>query len=185
LIYEKAFNFLIEKGNKSSMKKVNGFQSEANSIHTSIHPSVFTLLILPLGIMTGYVSVTLAFPFSKEGISLEKVAALVAVVFLPHIFKFMSAPLVDSMFPLKKWYLTANIISALGILATGILPIKETSLPLLTFIIILSNVMVTFLCMAAEGLMAYDVPEELKGRASGFSAAGNLGGAGLGGGAGL
>ena len=36
------------------------------------------------------------------------------------------------------------IVSAFGILATGILPIKESSLPLLTFIVILSNFMVTF-----------------------------------------
>jgi MFS family permease len=39
--------------------------------------------------------------------------------------------------------------------------------------------------MAAAGLMAYDVPEELRGRAAGFYQAGSLGGAGLGGGAGL
>ncbi len=39
--------------------------------------------------------------------------------------------------------------------------------------------------MATEGLMAYDVPEALKGRAGGFFQAGNLGGAGLGGGLGL
>jgi MFS family permease len=39
--------------------------------------------------------------------------------------------------------------------------------------------------MATEGIMAYDVLEELKGRAGGFYQAGNLGGAGLGGGAGL
>lgn len=167
------------------MKATNTIHSEAIAFHTPVHPSVFTLLILPLGIMTGYVTVTLAYLFSKEGISVEKVAALVAAVLLPHIFKFIWAPIVDSTLSLKKWYLIANVISALGILATGILPVKESSLPLLTFIIIFSNFMVTFLCMATEGLMAYDVPEKLKGRAGGFFSAGNLGGTGIGGGAGL
>jgi MFS family permease len=167
------------------MKFKNTIQIEAIESQKPAHPSLFTLLILPLGIMTGYVTVTLAYLFSKEGISVEKVAALVAAVLLPHIFKFIWAPLVDSILSLKKWYLIANIASALGILATGILPIKESSLPLLTFIVIFSNFMVTFLCMATEGLMAYVVPKELKGRAGGFFQAGNLGGAGLGGGAGL
>ena len=167
------------------MKANNTIHSESVASHTPVHPSVFTLLILPNGIMTGYVSVTLAYLFSKEGISVEKIAALVAAILLPHIFKFIWAPLIDSFLSLKKWYLIANIISAFGILATGILPLKESSLPLLTIIVILSNFMVTFLCMATEGLMAYDVPIELKGRAGGFFQAGNLGGVGLGGGAGL
>ncbi len=167
------------------MKATNTIHSEVIAFHTPVHPSVFTLLILPLGIMTGYVTVTLAWLYAKEGISVEKIAALVAAILLPHIFRFIWAPLVDSTLSLKKWYLIANVISAFGILATGILPIKESSLPLLTFIVIFSNFTVTFLSMATEGLMAHDVPEELKGRASGFFQAGNLGGAGLGGGAGL
>ncbi len=39
--------------------------------------------------------------------------------------------------------------------------------------------------MAADSLMAYATPDEEKGRAGGWSQAGNLGGSGLGGGAGL
>jgi PAT family beta-lactamase induction signal transducer AmpG len=117
-----------------------------------VHPSVFTLLILPFGIMSGYVTVTLAFLFSKEGISVEKVAALVAAVLLPHIFKFVWAPLVDSTFSFKKWYLIANVASALGILATGILPVKESSLPLLTFVVIFSNFIVQAAMNEKKGL---------------------------------
>ena len=135
--------------------------------------------------MGGYVTVTIAWLYANEEISIEKIAALVAAILLPQIFRFIWAPLLDSTLSLKKWYLIANIVSAFGILATGIPPIKESSLPLLTFIVIFSNFTVTFLCMATEGLMAHDVPEELKGRAAGFYQAGNLGGAGLGGGAGL
>jgi len=167
------------------MKEKNTNHSEPMVTHAPVHPSLFTLLILPFGIISGYISVTLAYLFSKEGISVEKVAALVAAGVLPHIFKFIWAPLLDSMLSLKKWYLIANIISAMGILATGIIPVKESSLPLLTFIVILSNFMITFLGMSNDGLMAHDVPDKLKGRAAGFSQARCLGGIGLGGGAGL
>ncbi len=167
------------------MKANNTFIPESAAIHTPVHPSVFTILILPLGIMGGYVTVTLAWLYAKEGISVEKIAALVAAILIPQIFRFIWSPLLDSTLSLKKWYLIANMVSALGILATGIPPIKESSLPHLTFIVIFSNFTVTFLSMATEGLMAHDVPDELKGRAAGFYQAGNLGGAGLGGGAGL
>ena len=167
------------------MKANNSNRFETAAQHAPVHPAVFTLLFLPTGIMAGYVTVTLAWLFAKEGISVEKIAALVAAILIPHIFRFIWAPLVDSTLSLKKWYLIANVISAFGILMTGVLPIKESSLPLLTFIVIFSNFAVTFLSMSTAGLVAHDVPEELKGRASGFIQAGNLGGTGLGGGAGL
>ena len=50
---------------------------------------------------------------------------------------------------------------------------------------LLSNLAVTFLAMAVESLMVYGTRAEQIGRASGWFQAGNLGGQGLGGGAGL
>ncbi|MBM3285927.1 MAG: AmpG family muropeptide MFS transporter [Candidatus Eisenbacteria bacterium] len=149
------------------------------------HPSVFMFLIIPFGAMGGYVSVALAYLFSKEGVPVERIAALVAVGIVPHTWKFFWAPLVDSLFTRKGWYLAASVLSALGILATGMAPIRESSIPLLTTIILISNFAATFLGMATDSLMAYATPQEQKGRAGGWFQAGNLGGAGLGGGAGL
>lgn len=153
--------------------------------HKPVHPFLFTILILPMGVASGYVSVTLGYLLSKAGVSVENIAALVAVVLLPHILKFIWAPIVDTTLSFKKWYVISSVVSSLGIIATGILPLKESSLPQLTTFVFLSNLAVTFLCMSTEGLMAYDVPPELKGRAGGFFQAGNLGGSGLGGGLGL
>lgn len=150
-----------------------------------VNPFLFTILILPIGVSTGYVMVTLGYLLSKAGVSVEKIAALVAATLLPHILKFLWAPLVDTTLSFKKWYWISGIVNAAGIFATGILPLQESSLAYLTIIVILSQFAVTFLCMATEGLMAYNVPEELKGRTGGFFQAGNLGGAGLGGGLGL
>ena len=153
--------------------------------HKPAHPFLFTILILPMGASLGYVTVTLAYQLSQAGVSIEKIAALIAVGYLPHIFKFIWAPLIDTTLSFKKWYWISSIISSIGILALGILPLKESSLPGLTIIVLLSQFAITFLCMSTEGLMAYDVPENLKGRAGGFLQAGNLGGTGLGGGLGL
>ena len=149
------------------------------------HPSVFMLLFLPFGILAGYVSVTIAFLLTKEGIPLEQVAPIVAVTLLPNILKFIWAPLVDTTLSVKKWYILSDIITALGILLICILPIKIESLTAMTVIIFITSIANTFLAMSTESLMAYDTPEKLKGRAGGWSQAGNLGGLGIGGGAGL
>lgn len=153
--------------------------------HQSAHPAIFTLLILPMGITGGYVTVTLGYLFSQAGVSVERIAALSAASLLPHIFKFIWSPLADTTLTFKRWYMIAAASSALSLLATGFMPINAGSIALMTALVIFMNFNVTFLCMATEGLMAYDVSESEKGRAGGFFQAGNLGGAGLGGGAGL
>jgi MFS family permease len=142
-------------------------------------------LILPFGVMAGYVTVALAYLYAQAGISTAQVAALVAASIAPHTVKFIWAPLVDITLSRKTWYLISSVVSAAGILATAVFPIKEASLPVLTLVILASNFAVTFLGMATDSLMAYDTPAELKGQAGGWFQAGNLVGVGVGGGAGL
>jgi MFS transporter, PAT family, beta-lactamase induction signal transducer AmpG len=149
------------------------------------HPAVFMFLILPFGVMGGYLAVAVAYLLSKAGISIEQTAALIAIGLLPHTWKFAWAPIADTTLSRKKWYLLAAVASAAGIWATGVFPAKESSLPMLSAVVLISNVAVTFLGMSVESLMAYGTPENEKGRAGGWFQAGNLGGAGLGGGAGL
>jgi MFS transporter, PAT family, beta-lactamase induction signal transducer AmpG len=155
----------------------------ARQPHT--HPVVFMFLILPFGVIGGYVSVSLAYLLAKAGVPVDQVAALVAVSVIPHTWKFAWAPLVDSVLTRKTWYLLASVLSAAGLWIIALLPIQAASLPLLTVVVLVSNFAVTFLGMATDSLMAYGTPLELKGRAGGWFQAGNLGGAGLGGGAGL
>ncbi len=153
--------------------------------HKSAHPIVFFFLSLPYGIVQGYVQVALAFLYTKKGISVEAVAALVGAGLLPNIIKFLWAPLVDTTLTLKKWYILSSIVTAAGILASGVIVIKESNLPLLMLIIVIANIGVSFNYMASCGLAAHDTPEEMKGRVGGYNQAGNLGGTGFGGGVGL
>jgi MFS family permease len=76
-------------------------------------------------------------------------------------------------------------VSAIGVWATGAVPASASHLPLLYAVVLISNFAVTFLAMSVESLMAYDTRAERQGRAAGWFQAGNLGGFGLGGGAGL
>jgi MFS transporter, PAT family, beta-lactamase induction signal transducer AmpG len=149
------------------------------------HPSVFLFLIVPFGAMGGYLSVAIGYQLTQAGISVEQVAALVAFSYIPQTWKFLWAPVADMTLSRKTWYLLAGFVSALGIFVTGAVPADERSLPLLYAAVLASNVAVTFLAMATESLMVYNTPPELQGRAGGWFQAGNLGGNGLGGGAGL
>jgi MFS transporter, PAT family, beta-lactamase induction signal transducer AmpG len=150
-----------------------------------IHPWIFMVLILPFGIMAGYLSVTVAWLLKEAGVSVTRIAALIAISVIPHTWKFLWAPIADTTLGRKTWYMTACVLSAAGIAATGLLPATSAGLAALTVVVLVANVAVTFLGMSVESLMAYGASDEEKGRASGWFQAGNLGGGGIGGGAGL
>ena len=135
--------------------------------------------------MSGYLTVTLAWVLSQAGMSVEQVAELVAVSFIPQTWKFLWAPIADTTLTRKTWYVLAGILSAAGIYATGAVPAGNGNMSVLYLVVLVSNVAVTFLAMAVESLMVYGTRPEQKGRASGWFQAGNLGGQGVGGGAGL
>ena len=149
------------------------------------HPVVFMLLITPFGVLSGYLTVAIVYVLSQAGVSVEDVAGLVAVSFIPQTWKFLWAPIADTTLSRKKWYVIASVVNAAGLFAMGLLPATAQSLPMLYVVALLANFASTFLAMATESLMVFDTPPEAKGRASGWFQAGNLGGGGLGGGAGL
>ena len=158
---------------------------QAEMPHKPAHPLVFLILILPFGVVGGFVTVTFAYLYNKAGVSDVAIAALIGSSLLPNVIKFLWAPLVDITLSLKKWYVLSGILTAIGLLIMGFMPIAAKSLPVLTVINVITNITVSLLAMTVSGLVAHDVPHELKGRVSGYIQAGNLGGSGLGGGLGL
>ncbi|MEO8674740.1 MAG: MFS transporter [Casimicrobiaceae bacterium] len=151
----------------------------------SSHPIVYLFLIVPFGAMGGYLSVAIGYQLTQAGVSVGEVAALVAASYIPQTWKFLWAPVVDLTLSRKRWYVLAGLVTALGIFAMGIVPTDAKSLPLMYAAVLIASTATTFLAMAAESLLVYNSSPEQKGRASGWFQAGNLGGNGLGGGAGL
>ena len=149
------------------------------------HPFVFMLLIAPFGVLSGYLTVAVAFLLAKNHVGVEAIAALIAASLAPNVWKFLWAPVADTTLTSKKWYWISAVLTALGVYATGALPMKAASMPMLIVITLVANFACTFLGMSTQSLMAWGVPEELKGRAGGWFQAGNLGGGGIGGGLGL
>ena len=142
-------------------------------------------LIIPFGVVGGYVSVTLAYQLKQAGASVEQITALVALSVLPQMWKFFWAPVVDITLNQKTWYIFSGILCAVGVGAMGWFPATEAGLAVLSTVVFMTSLASSVLGMAVESLLAYSTPDEFKGRVSGWYQAGNLGGAGIGGGLGL
>jgi PAT family beta-lactamase induction signal transducer AmpG len=149
------------------------------------HPVVFFFLILPYGIIQGYLTVTLAFLYSKAGVSVDTIAGLVGIGLLPNIFKFVWGPLTELTLTVKKWYIIANVLTAAGLVSMGLLPVKSSSIDSLSLIVLISFFAMSFLGLTVSNFMAHDTTNETKGRAGGYYNAGSVGGIGIGGGLGL
>ena len=149
------------------------------------HPARYALLIVPYGASAGFLTVTMAWLLHAAGVAATDIAALIAVSYLPHTWKFLWAPAVDLVWHRKGWYLLGCAGCALGTLATGVLPARAGSLPWLGVIVVATSFAATLLGMSVESLMAHATAPAQKGRAAGWFQAGSLGGLGVGGGAGL
>jgi MFS transporter, PAT family, beta-lactamase induction signal transducer AmpG len=104
---------------------------------------------------------------------------------VPHTWKFLWAPIADTTLSRKRWYVLSSLVSCVGIFLSGAVPPAASSLSLLYVVVFVSNLAATFVAMATEGLMVHNAEPALHGRIGGWYQAGNLGGSGLGGGAGL
>jgi MFS family permease len=166
------------------MTSETGAPASSGKLPGSSHPILFFFFYVPFGVFSGYVTVTLAFLFSRSGVSLQQIAGLAAINLLPQVFKFLWAPLVDTTLTIKKWYLLSTLVTAVTIFATGIVPINASNLFLFSCMILISSFARSFISAAIGGLAA-GTSQHLKGRIGGYCQAGNLGGGAIGGGAGL
>jgi PAT family beta-lactamase induction signal transducer AmpG len=147
--------------------------------------AVFLPLFAPFGISSGYVSVTLAFLLGRAGLSTLEITTIIAATLWVQTWKVLWAPIVDTVGNPKLWYgLGATVVGA-TILAMSVLPATARGVPAITLLAVISSAASTLVSMSSEIFMAQCVPAQMRGRASGWAQAGNLGGAGVGGGLGL
>ena len=149
----------------------------------AVHPSLFLALFIPFGTVSGFLTVALAYQLNAQGVSATAIAGVIALSYLPHTWKFLWAPLVDTLLTRKIWYIGSAIGCGAGLYLSGVVTdTAHVSLPLLDALLLFSALASTFLAMSIESLMALTVTDEQRGRVSGWAQAGNLGGQGIGGG---
>ncbi len=143
------------------------------------------VLLMPFGVSSGYVSVTLAFLLSRAGMHTAAVAAVVSFSIWPQTWKMIWAPLVDTLLNARQWYVLGALSTGLTVLSLGLISATRSITLLLTVLVVISSLASTLVSMSTELFMAHGIEDERKGAISGWSQAGNLGGAGIGGGLGL
>ena len=151
----------------------------------STRPVTLFFLLLPYGISAGFVSITLPFFLTRAGFSVAAAGAIVALGVSANVWLFFWGPIVDLTLTPRRWYLLAVGVAAATLFLLGIVPFQQSAIVLLTAMVFISQIAVTFVVLPMGALMAYTVPEEAKGRAAGWYQAGNLGGNGIGGGLGI
>jgi MFS transporter, PAT family, beta-lactamase induction signal transducer AmpG len=142
-------------------------------------------MFVPMGISNGYVTITLGFLLAGAGVGVDAIAVLGNWSLFPQVLKILAAPLVDTTLSNKVWYLIAALTTGLLIAATGFVPQPAAQLALITVLVFAISVASAFSALAADSIMAHATKPEEKGKAGGWSQAGNLGGSAIGGGLGL
>jgi MFS transporter, PAT family, beta-lactamase induction signal transducer AmpG len=157
--------------------------ASAAPAHKAAHPFLFLVLFIPFGAVPGFLTVALAYELKKKGIDTGDIAIVVGLSYVCLLLKWLWAPLVDTLFTRKIWYIGSTLLCGLGFWLAGRAAMgQHPSLVLVSAWLTLSNFTATLLAMAVESLMAATIPDGKRGSAGGWSQAGNLGGQGLGGG---
>ena len=151
----------------------------------SVHPIAFLVLYLPFGATAGFGNVPLAYQLHQKGVGVPELALFLSMNLLPNTWKVLWSPLIDTTLSARKWYAIGVGVTALAFLVMAFAPLRRESMPLLDVMAFILGLASSVAAMGAERFMAFGTTEETKGRAGGWSQAGNLGGAGLGGGLGL
>lgn len=146
---------------------------------------MYTILYIPFGALSGFVSVALTFLASASGLSVADTSLLNGANLLTSWLKWTWAPMVDVTLSPRIWYIFATTCSALGVFTMATLPLNQGTLPLLLVVIAAASLINSIVGMSIEAIMAVTTSVEEQGRVSAWFQAGNLGGAAFGGALGL
>ena len=101
----------------------------------SLPAPIFGMLTLPLGIQTGFASVTLGYVLSHHGFSVAAVAGLIGLNLLPSTWRFLVGPFIDVSLTPRLWYLLSNGLMSLSFLGVALVPLELASLPILSLLV--------------------------------------------------
>ncbi len=131
------------------------------------------MLYFPFGLSFGFPSIALGYLAAKAGISVSAIAGVVGMTLLASGWKFVWAPIGDYTLSRKRWYLIAIATVSVGFVAITLVPLSQSTMPLLSALVLMSSVAATFVAFATEGLMVHNTPIAARGRAAGWFQSGN------------
>jgi PAT family beta-lactamase induction signal transducer AmpG len=142
---------------------------------------LFGILSVPYGTFNALITILMPFLLRQHGVSVDRISGVVAIAAIPNFWYFLWSPVVD-VGPLRRtWVMLAAGTSALcgwvAIVWAG------ASLTQLTVLLLAGNVVSMLLSSSCGALLSTTLDPAMRGRASGWYNAGNLGGGALGAGA--
>lgn len=143
-------------------------------------PWVFSLLILPLGIVVGVKFTPLPYLLAQAGVPVDRIASISAIVNLPGVFIFLWAPLVDVKLRRRTWLAIAILATAFSVCIYFPL-IGASHVNLMTTLILAGGVADSLVAAACGGLLVKVLSTPDQAKASAWLTAGQLGGGALGG----
>ncbi len=146
---------------------------------------LYAFLTLPSGLMTGFVTVTLAYVLTHHGVSVGAVAGLVSLCLLPQTWKFIAGPVLDMSLTSPRWYVIAIAAMVASLLGFALVPLEAASVPVLAVLCLTLGIGGSVSGSAQTAAMAAITPNSKRGAVAGWGQTGNLGGIGVSGGLGL
>lgn len=141
-------------------------------------PWVFSLLILPLGMLFGLNYTALPFLLAKDGLSVDRIATISSIINLPGVLGLIVSPIVDVKLRRRTWLAIATFGTAIA--ACVYFPLIGASHTALMTALIFAGGMVTFLVLAAcGGLIVRILSSADQPKAAAWTQVGILGGGAL------
>jgi PAT family beta-lactamase induction signal transducer AmpG len=148
-------------------------------------PPYYVLLYLPWGLASGFMTVTLSYVLAKATVSVGAIAGLVGLFLLPSTWKVALGPVIDVSLTPVRWYGIATAATVAAMIGFGATPPGPGAIPLLSALSLLLGITTSLSGSATTAMMAATSPDSERGAVAGWQQVGQLGGTGLGGGAGL
>ena len=139
---------------------------------TSCSPILFFFLHVCTAWPIGVVGLALSSSLVKAGVPVQQTATIIAASALAFTLEFAWAPLVDSSFTRRAWYLGGAVVMCACLAALLVAPWNLAWVPALTALAFASSSGAAMAAVAVKGIMAYEVAPARLGSASGYYTAG-------------
>jgi MFS family permease len=134
---------------------------------------------LPYGISNAIITILTPFVLRKQGVPVDRIAEVVAIATIPAVWFFAYSPVVDLGLKRRTWIIMSAVTAGLCCASATLL--AGGSLLLLTVLLFLASAASGLLGTTNGTLLSMLLPG-VRGQASGWLNAGNLGGGAVGGG---
>jgi MFS family permease len=141
-------------------------------------PWLFVLTGMPYGVVGSFVGSVMPYMTADAGIDVDAIGWYGALLFIPTVLVFLYAPIVDIGPRRKHWLVLVSAISGACLIASCMMPLPQHTDAFLACAAA-AQLLSGLVGSCNGGLMAASLPDQLRGKASGWYNVGNLSGGGL------